>query len=346
MARRPSAARSATQGAKNSPTTPESPKETSVSTVTEEQVEATEAEATETTEAVEATEAEATEAEAAEAPKPERREYDFTGLNTVLDEVLEERDEATGDLPTAAIEKIVVAFRELPTTRGEEWVRVPRNQGTALLEERMRNALDQSDIVLARAIVKVTDAVSVKATPAAKAKAVDPTEAFVERAAALRLALGLLKPGEGVAEDWAEKAKAAVEAASESAHALLDWSLSTAEDKGEAPKAGPVATIAVQYVLGKTKGRKASAGGSKEAKAPFTGVRRSIKNHIQEVFADLPVGAFLTVAEIASTTTPEYGADSPSGGAVSSHLKSAKFSIPGVEAASDAAGRLGARKVA
>jgi len=68
------------------------------------------------------------------------------------------------------------------------------------------------------------------------------------------------------------------------------------------------------------------------------------------VFADLPVGSFLTVTEISKADSDEYGDDHPTTGAVSARLfpKSGKPQLPeGIEEVipEDGSAR-GARKVA
>jgi hypothetical protein len=45
-------------------------------------------------------------------------------------------------------------------------------------------------------------------------------------------------------------------------------------------------------------------------------VRRSVTDHLIEVFADLPVGTFLTNTQAANRTSEAYGTDHPSSGAV------------------------------
>ena len=45
-------------------------------------------------------------------------------------------------------------------------------------------------------------------------------------------------------------------------------------------------------------------------------IRRSVTDHLKEVFADLPVGTFLTNTQAANRTSEAYGTDHPSSGAV------------------------------
>lgn len=54
----------------------------------------------------------------------------------------------------------------------------------------------------------------------------------------------------------------------------------------------------------------------------YSGPRRSIALHITEAFRDHPIGTFLSVGEIRSFESNEYGSDLPSAGAISAALQS------------------------
>lgn len=308
------------------------------SIVTDTTVEAVEAETP--AEAVEAT-TEAT-VEATEAPA-EETPIDLTAFEAAVEAAIAERDESTGDVATAIAEPAIIEYRKLDGAKAKAAAR-------KAVEVKMLEAMEESNINLARAYMQLGTALTSGPAPKAKvekvAKApVDPTDAFVERVAGLAITQALVGENvpEGVSEDWAEKAGIKANEVVESARALLAWTQSDAEDKGEQPEAEPFVVAAVKLALGKA----AKVGGARAKSAStFTGERRNVANHIVEAFEGVEVGTFLSVAEIQKFSSKEYGDDKPSAGAVSARLKDGATAIPGIEPAQDAAGKRGAVKVA
>lgn len=305
-----------------------------------EAVEATTVEATTETPAVEATEApvEATETEATEAPveateteaKPEVV-IDLTGFEAAVATALETKDETTGDIAEADLANVVLEYRKLDGQKAKNKARKFTNDG-------MKEAMEASDIPTARALMKLGE--NLTAGPVAKAaggaaatrEPVNPTEAYIERIAGLRLALNLVQANvpEGIDEDWVEKSKAKVaegDAAAEAYKAAVE------ADAEELPETDAWVVAAVKLADGKS----AKIGGRTRAASGqgFDGPRRSIKTHVTEAFAEVESGTFLSIAEIRKFKSAEYGDDAPSAGAISAALfpKSGKpAGIEGVEA--------------
>jgi hypothetical protein len=86
------------------------------------------------------------------------------------------------------------------------------------------------------------------------------------------------------------------------------------------PEVSDVARRAVSLALeGGTPG---NANTWQSSEASYSGPRRSIASHITEAFDEQPIGTFLSVGEIRSFESSEYGTDLPSAGAISAALKS------------------------
>lgn len=252
------------------------------------------------------TPAEGTTPEAPATPAAETKPVDLTAFQKAVNEAIEGKDDSTGELPEGALDGPNKAYRDIDGLPG-------KNAARKWLDESMKQALVvDKDAMKARAFVVIKDGLSAgggsaKSTPA------DPTTAFVNKVVALNIALQLVNDSvpEGVNEDWAEKAEALEGTLAEDVQKFSTWSASTAEDKGDAPEVSPVVRQAFKLSQGK------GGGGSTRVAG---GPRRDIGTHIAQVFADLPVGSFLTVNEIAKTASTEYGDDRPSAGAVSAHL--------------------------
>lgn len=263
-----------------------------------------------------------TETPAAEAP-------DLTAFQAALDAAVAERDDTTGDIALAPLGKVADAYRALET-KG-------KRAASKIVAEAMKSAMDNMTISLARAYLQIERNALVAAS-AAKAKAervpTDPTEAFVQTAAGLRLAIDLAVANvpEGVSEAWADKAKAAVAEASESAAAYIAWLRSDAEDKGDAPEVAGWIAGAAKLALGKS--GKVGAAARAASTARGDGVRHDIAKHILEAFEGVEAGTFLTIAEIRKHESSEYGTNPPSAGAISARLfpKSGKVSVEGISA--------------
>ncbi len=277
----------------------------------------------------------------------EQIEQAVNGFLEVAGAAVETRDESTGIIADAEIDKVNVAYAGLDGSKAKA-------QAKKALNERMKDAMNSMDIVLARAYMQLSD--KLKATKAPKERKerapkapADPTEAFVERYVTLALALEQVDVAlpEGVAEDWNTKADELLASIDRgSVEAYRAWLTSEAEDKGDAPEVSNVVAAAVKLSLGKSAkpgkaSRKATGTGT-----PYTGERRDIAKHILEAFGDAESGTFKLISEIRKFKSTEYGEDLPSAGAISARLfpKSGKCTLVGVSPATDEKGNKGAVK--
>lgn len=298
------------------PSTKTTTEESTVTTETEAPVEATETTETETAEV----------------------EFDLTAFEAAAQAAVKGSDESTGDVPTSLIDPVVQAYRALPGVKA-------KNAAKRAIDEAMTSAMDDMDIRVAKANLLLSQNLTAGSTKSSAPKApVDPTEAFVERVAGLRLALELASSNvpEGVSDEWQGKAEEKVAAADEQSRAFYAWSTDEAEDKGDAPEVDQFVSAAVKLALGKSAkvGRARAVGGT----STFQGERRNVRKHIEEVFEGVDSGTFLTVSEIRKGKSEEYGDDAPSAGAVTQALKSANFAVEGVTPGTNDAGKLGAHK--
>lgn len=294
----------------------------------------TEAPVEETVETTEET-TEATEAPAAEAT--EETPIDLGPFQAAANEAVSQADESTGDLTTELINSVNTVYRDIDGIKG-------KNQARSWLEEQMKAAIVGKDIMRARAFVELKENLSAGGGSSTSTRTpADPTTAFVNKVAALSIASTLVssRVPEGVSEDWAEQVEAKVNELAEQVDAYASYIDSTDED-AEAPEVSPVVRQAFKLSAGKASG----AGGSSRVAG---GPRRDIEKHLQQVFENEEVGAFLTINEIAKAKSTEYGDDRPSAGAVSARLfkkDGSAYSGNGIEAVAEEGKPRGARKIA
>jgi hypothetical protein len=322
--------------------TTEAPEEAAVSTATTEPV--TEPD-TSTADSTELPTTDGTQAGAAStdgtttetAPKPAATEADLTAFKEAVQKALPDRDETTGELPVASIEPVQAEYRKIEGVKG-------KNAARKLLDDAVIEAMNALDMSLARANMILRDSMSA-GSGKSESKPVDPTEAFVQRVAGLRLADRIAEQAvpEGVAEDWATKAAALVEESADAVNTYTAWLNSTAEDKGDEPEVPAIVKAAVKLAQGKTAkvGTSGRTGGGSAS-----GERHDIGKHIEEAFADVAPDTFLTVAEIRNHKSTEYGDNPPSAGAISARLfpSSGKCTIEGITPDTNDKGNKGARK--
>lgn len=247
---------------------------------------------------------------------------------------VESADESTGDLPADAIDSLNKVYREIDGVKG-------KNQARSWLEDKMKEAIVGRDIVKAKAFVMLKDGLSAGSGGGATKAPADPTANFVQKVVALRLALSEVEANvpEGVKETWSEDAdKLGVELGDDMTR-YRDFEASSDAD-AEAPEVSPVVRQAFKLAKGK-----GSGGGSRVTGGP----RRDIEKHLQQVFENEEVGAFLTVNEIAKRASTEYGDDRPSAGAVSARLFPKgrdAYEANGIKATAEEGKSRGATKVA
>lgn len=267
------------------------------------------------------------EAKAAEQP------VDLGSWNEAVSAALENADKTTGTVPEANVSAVVAAYRAL-STKG-------RAEAKKAVQGHLRTQVQDRQIAKAQAVMALSDAMTegtaTKATREHR-EPVDPTKAFVDRAAMLSLAKTIFASvvPQGVKDNWTEDARALVAELQPQVDAYAAFLKAKAAHTGEGdgptePEGvSPVVKGAFKLAQGKSAGLpKVRAEGGSTTKTSFEGPTRSIVRHIQEAFEDLPSGAFLKVNEIRKHRSREYGDDLPSSGAVSSRLKS-KNKIEGI----------------
>lgn len=314
-------------------TTTEATEEASVTTATEEMVEAAEDTAAETpVEATESTETPATD------------EIDLSDFKAAAERAVEERDSATGELPTAAIEPVLVEYRKLEGIKA-------KNAAKRWLDASMKHSMDELNIQQARAFMQLGENMTSAPSAAGRAERApaDPTEAFVQLLAGLKLATQLAAQDvpEGVSEDWKDKANQLVQESADPARSYLEWLNADEEARGDEPEVSAFVKAAVKLSQGKS--ARVAARKSGGTATPYTGERRDIAKHIEAAFAEVEAGTFLTIAQIRAHKSEEYGDDQPSAGAISARLfpSNGKVNLPeGIEPARNDEGRKGARKTA
>lgn len=307
------------------------------STKAEPQAPDTEAQEANVTSTTDEAPAEGTATESAETP------IDLTSFTKAVDAAVAEADESTGTVPEAEVAKVLTEYRNL--AGGVK----AKNAAKKQLNESMKAAMNEADIVKARAFLELHESMTAggSSTKTEKAPA-DPTEAFVQKAATLRLAQSLLVPGEGVQEDWSERVEALVSESQAQAEQYLAWVNDEAEDKGDEPEV----TSFVRNAVKLSQGKAAKVGGARAGGSGYTGERRDIGKHILEAFADQSEGTFLSVAEIRNFKSSEYGDNPPSAGAISARLfpqgDASKCTLisQGVQPDTNEKGNKGATKIA
>lgn len=266
-------------------------------------------------------------------------EPDLTAFNEAVAEALEGADTSTGDVAPTFLEKVKGAYRDLDGLKA-------KNAAKKTLNDALRDAVNEGNIVKAQAIMHLVDAQATAGTgtkAAAERVPADPTESFKQRLAVLNLAYNLVNadvPDGKSEEEMAEVREAVSTQVAEltgQADQYYAWATSKDEDKGDEPEVNPLVKKAVKMALGKV------GATSRGVSTPHEGPRGNTAKHIQLVFKDQPVGTFLKVAEIAKTKTSEYPEKPVSAGAINARLKS-NTPIEGIESATDENGKAGARK--
>lgn len=242
-------------------------------------------------------------------------EIDLTEFTNAAKAALDSADKATGAVPQESIDSVNKVYRTLEGQKG-------KNAARHSLDAQMKDALEGNGeyaeveqtarFILARGFMAIRDGLKASGGTTPKAPA-DPTEAFVQKVTAIRLAYAEVTANvpEGVSEDWAAKADELAASVADDIAKLKGFDPESGED---APEVNPVAKAALKLAEGKAV---RGGGGSRKA---FDGPRRDVMKHVESAFADKEVGAFLTVTEVAKAQSEEYGDDRPSAGAVSARF--------------------------
>jgi hypothetical protein len=281
-----------------------------------------------------------TEQPADQAAKP-KAEVNLSSFTSAVESAITQAGD--GELDDASKGTVVEAYRELEGQGA-------KNKARKHLRDEVTRYVMANNLSAAKTLSVLNEVLSEagsksSSTPRAAKTPVDPTEAYVQRGAALTIALALHgenKP-EGVKDNAGELITEAYNAHYGEAARLLAFQ--QGDKEGDAPEVADVASDAVRILAGR-KTRAASGAASTGAVRTYNGPQRSIAKHIESAFAKVEVGTHLKVADIVNHTSDEYGQDKPSAGAVSSALKSANFKVAGVEPDSAETRPFGATKVA
>lgn len=275
---------------------------------------------------------EQTEGTQPEAPEQKVEQViDLDPFKEAVVSAMSEKDETTGEVPLANIEPVNVAYRALDGTKA-------KNAAKNWLDDSMKDALmgqgsyEESGPNLpdARAFVQIKENLSAAKSGGGEKAPADPKQAFVTRLASIKLAeqVAGLKVPEGVDPEVAtNEAQELADSLFEQAQSYVEWQnaeVAEGEEKPEAPEVSPVVKSAIKLAAGK-----AAGGGTRASGGP----RRNVGKHIEEAFAEVEEGTFLSVAAIAKFTSSEYGDDHPSQGAVQARLfpSSGNCTVEGVE---------------
>ncbi len=271
-----------------------------------------------------------------EAKSDDDAPVDLSAFEAAFNAAADNADDSTGEVPEADVAKVNEAYRALDGLKA-------KNAARAFLDKAMTEAIYQQNAPRARSAVQVKEGLSAGSSSSSKTPK-DPTEAFISRLAGLQAAFTLAYGDvpEGVTDGWADKVEAKANTLAEQA-AQYKADLAAATD--ENPFDDSNVSSEVKKVVKLSSG-KAASGGSGYTGGP----RRNVGLHIEQVFADLEVGAFLTVTEINKARSAEYGPnDAPTTGAISQKLfpKKGEAKLPeGIEPVNEEGKARGARKVA
>ena len=263
-------------------------------------------------------------------------EIDLTPFSTAVDAAVAQRDESTGELAEAQIAPVVAEYRKIEGIAG-------KNKAKNFLTDKMRDAMNEMDISLARSYMVLQDNLSAGSVPKAERTPADPTEAHVQRVVGLDLARALLVTPEGVSDDANARAEKLYAEVYPQAESYLAWSSNEDEaTRGDEPEVPTFVKNAVKLALGKA----AKGGGSRAGGGSPSGERHDLGEHIRQAFEAQPSGTFLTVAEIRNFKSTEYGDNPPSAGAISARLfpQSGKCSLDFVTPGQNDKGNRGATK--
>jgi hypothetical protein len=242
------------------------------------------------------------------------------------------------------VEAVKEKYRAIGVAKGKK-------SAKKFLSDKLKDAVNTQDLILGVAVMALSDAVDnagASPKPTAERKPLDPAEAFHDKLTVAHLAYMLVREnaGEGVdAEAEGAKVEEKVGSLTTAAQSYYDWTVSTAEDKGDEPTVDPLVKLAVKSALGKAATVR-KAPGTSTPRQPSDGVRRNVRLHIAQAFEKLgrQTGEIAKVSELANAVTEEYPAGNCSPGAISAALKSER-GVEGFELTSDGSGHAAARKI-
>jgi hypothetical protein len=271
--------------------------------------------------------------EAAAKAEAEKAEADFNeavaAFETTVETVVqsEDRDQSTGTLPEVLKAKVIEAYGNLPGAKGKA-------AGKKYLSDKMAEMMvsgveNPENFLLARTYLDLQNEVTKAKAPAGSGVArpkVDPTEAFRDRIAAMLLAPSLVTVPEDVKEGWDEAASKLATSLEEDVRKYQAWVADTSDDKPDTVEVSPVVLAAAKIAAGRPAAARRASSGTSTPRSSSTGATHApggdIKKHLEEVFANVESGTFLTIAEMSKAITEAYPdpAARPSQGAIAVRL--------------------------
>lgn len=259
--------------------------------------------------------------ENAETPAPEAEVEVVLSedLVSAANAAVDNADPTTGTPALQFIEAVTKAYHAIAGIKGKNLAKkfvdagmvsalseVPPNAPKAVTFSKLREAINES--------------AAPKAPSAPRAPA-DPKVAYIQQAAALAIAGALLPRPDGVDD---EQVQEAVTEAWDAAVALFTFNTAEQPEGVEAPEVSKTASTAVRYAMGKGVG----TGSGRTAGS----ISHDVQVHIDEAFASLESGAFLSVADLVKFDSAEYAGGRPATSAVTGRLfpKSGDTTLTGV----------------
>lgn len=227
----------------------------------------------------------------AEAPAEAEEVIDLSGIDTAVAAIF--GPEAT---PTDVSDPTVLDYSGVVTAYNG-LTRKGKAAATRHMETNSRTLLEGGNFESARVWL-----LSNKATKADKPKGeskprtpADVTTPVVTKLAAFQLAYGALTANlpEGISEDWQAQVTALFESEQPAVESVRAWMNGDAETRGDMPDVSEAAAMAAKIAF-------------KATRKPY-GPRHDVGTHIEQVFADLESGTFLSDSEIAGKESLEYG---------------------------------------
>lgn len=243
--------------------------------------------------------------------KADDKPVDLTAFNSAVQAAYATADTATGEITDEELEKVTAAYRALEGIKA-------KNAAKAAVNEQMKEAMNSGSLAGARAYLNISEKALVAAAGGSKSSTpADPTENFVQRIATLTLGyqLAVANVPEGVGDNWQEQVDKMLSDLGTTGTDYFAWTQADPESRGDEPDVTSVVRNAAKLAQGKTAKAGVSRGGG-----TFTGERRDIGEHIKSAFEGVDEGTFLTIAQIRSHKSEEYGDTPPSAGAISARL--------------------------
>lgn len=246
-----------------------------------------------------------------------------------------EADLTVGSLPEDTAAKAVEAYQALSGI-------IAKNMARDWVEQQMMAGVDAGDLPRAKVYMELGPQLKASAKRAATPRVATPADPrdqipfLAARVAELDLARQLIEfPAEveeleDSSEEIANQATDLYNNHFADTQEYMAYLKDGSDEEDTEPEVPDFVKNAARLALGlavKAKNRRKNKTGGERAP------RRNPRAHIDQVFADKPVGTFMKVGEIAAAASEEYGTDRPSPGAITSNLNNEKFADAAIQPA-------------